>query len=155
VHAFVLVIHIVSGSLGLLLGPVVMTAPKRPGRHPRLGYTYQGLTAAMCLSSFGLVACKPELWWLGVIGAATWGAALGGWWARRRRFNGWLAWHIGLMCGSYISFVTAFLVVNLGLDQPIAWALPTVVGTPLIARTTVRYLRPGSSLAGLAPPPER
>jgi len=34
------------------------------------------------------------------------------------------------MCGSYISFVTAFLVVNLGLGSPVAWLASTVVGTP-------------------------
>ena len=142
-HTFVIMVHVTAGSLGLLVGPAAMLVPKRPGRHPWLGRAYQGLTAALCLSAFGLVGYKPSLWWLGVIGAVTWAAALGGWWVRRRRFNGWLPWHIGLMCGSYISFATAFLVVNLGLGSPLAWIAPTVVGTPLIARATVRSLRPG------------
>jgi hypothetical protein len=39
-----------------------------------------------------------------------------------------------MMCGSYISLTTALLVVNLGLGSVFAWALPTVAGTPLIAR---------------------
>ncbi len=136
-----LTVHILAGTLGLLVGPAAMLAPKRPGLHPRLGLTYQVLTGLLCASAFGLVALKPSLWWLGVIAMATWAAALGGWWARRRRFSGWLLWHVGLMCGSYISFVTAFLVVNLGLGSPIAWIAPTVVGTPLIARTSVRVAR--------------
>ncbi len=141
-YDFVITIHVIAGSLGLLAGPAAMLAPKRPGGHPRLGYAYQALTAALCLTAFGLVAFRPTLWWLGLIAAATWAAALGGWWARRRRFNGWPAWHIGLMCGSYISFVTAFLIVNLGLGSPLAWIAPTLIGTPLIARTTARSLRP-------------
>ena len=133
--------------LGLLLGPAAMLAPKRPGRHPWLGRAYQALTAALCLSAFGLVAYKPALWWLAVIGAATWGAALGGWWVRHRHFDGWLAWHIGLMCGSYISFVTAFLVVNLGFGSIPAWILPTLIGTPLIGRATARAIRPRRTAA--------
>lgn len=141
-HAVVLVVHIVCGSLGLLVGPAAMLAPKRPGRHPLLGRTYQVLTGGLCLSAFGLVAYRPSLWWLGVIGALTWAAALAGWWVRRAAFRGWLIWHINLMCSSYISFVTAFLVVNLGLSSPVAWILPTALGAPLIARATVRALRP-------------
>ncbi|SEG89641.1 hypothetical protein SAMN05216223_120151 [Actinacidiphila yanglinensis] len=140
-HAVVLVIHVVAGSLGLLVGPAAMLAPKRAGRHPLLGRSYQVLTGALCLSAFGLVAYRPSLWWLGVIGALTWAAALAGWWVRRAAFRGWVVWHINLMCSSYISFVTAFLVVNLGLGSPVAWILPTAVGTPLIARATVRALR--------------
>jgi hypothetical protein len=50
-------------------------------------------------------------------------------------------WQVGLMCGFYISFVTAFLVVNLGLGSPVAWVLPTLLGTPLIACTSVRVAR--------------
>lgn len=133
-----LVVHIAAGSLGLLTGPLAMLAPKRRGRHPLLGRAYQAMTAALCLSALGLVLYRPGLWWLGVIAAATWAAALGGWWAARRRFRGWIVWHLNLMCGSYVSFVTAFLVVNLGLGSPVAWILPTLVATPLIARANVR-----------------
>lgn len=133
-----LAVHIAAGSLGLVVGPLAMLAPKRPGRHPKLGTTYQISTAILCLSAWGLVAYRPDLWWLGVIAAATWAAALGGWWAARRRFHGWVLWHLNLMCGSYISFVTAFLVVNLGLKSVVAWIVPTLVGAPLIARGNLR-----------------
>jgi hypothetical protein len=43
-----------------------------------------------------------------------------------------------MMCGSYISLTTALLVVNLGLGSVLAWALPAVAGTPLIARRAYR-----------------
>jgi len=40
------------------------------------------------------------------------------------------------MAGSYVSLVTALLVVN--WSSPLAWILPTVIGTPLIARSAAR-----------------
>ena len=72
--------------------------------------------------------------------AATEVAALVGWEVRRRHASGWLGWHIRLMGGSYISFVTAALVVNWA--SPLAWVLPTVIGTPLILRAVKRAGRP-------------
>jgi len=42
------------------------------------------------------------------------------------------------MCGSYVSLTTALLVVNLGFGSVVAWTLPTVVATPLIARRAYR-----------------
>jgi len=44
------------------------------------------------------------------------------------------------MCGSYISLVTALLVVNFP-GSPIAWVAPTAVGTPLITWTNIRLAR--------------
>lgn len=145
-------VHIAVGSLGLVLGPTAMLLPKRRGWHTRLGVTYQGLLAALCLSAFGLVALDPSIWWLAVIGAATWAAALAGWWVRRRRVRAWLPLHISFMCGSYVAFVTAFLVNTWG--APLSWILPTVIGSPLIAITAARAgsrprrpARPGPALS--------
>jgi hypothetical protein len=149
---FLLTTHIAAGSLGLLAGPMAMLMPKRPGWHPRLGLAYQLLIALLCLSAGGLVILKPSLWWLGVIAALTWAAALGGWWARRHQPRGWLQLHVSLMCGSYISLVTALLVVN-APGSPIAWLGPTAVGTPLITWTNIRLARrpPGRRSAGPGP----
>jgi hypothetical protein len=129
-----LIIHIVSGSLALLVGPVAMALPKRHGWHTRLGTGYVALVSLLSASAIGLAAMKPALWWLGVIAGLTLAAVLVGRELRRRHPPGWLPLHISMMCGSYISLTTALLVVNLGLDSAIAWILPTVVGTPLIAR---------------------
>jgi hypothetical protein len=142
VHAAVLVLHVVSGSAGLVLAPFVLAAPKRPGRHHRLGYAYQAAVAGVAATAVGLAAFHwSRLWWLAVIGLLTETAALGGLAVRLRRSPGWVPWHVSLMCGSVISLVTALLVVNLG--GPIAWIAPTVVGSPLIAvaarRAAVRY----------------
>jgi hypothetical protein len=137
-RTLLLTVHISSGTLGLLAGPLAMLLPKRRGWHPRIGRIYQLCVALICLTAVGLAVMQPALWWLGVIAAATWAAALAGWQLGRRRPPGWLPWHISLMCGSYISLVTALLVVNLGVHAIIAWALPTVVGSPLIARAAYR-----------------
>jgi hypothetical protein len=142
-------IHIASGSLALLAGPAAMVVPKRHGWHTRLGTGYVLLTGLLCASAIGLAAMKPALWWLGVIAAATLAAALAGRELRRRHPPGWLPVHISMMCGSYISLTTALLVVNLGRGSVLAWVVPTVVGTPLIAaraRRAAGQCRPGCAI---------
>ncbi len=145
-----LIVHVAAGSMGLVVAPVAMLAPKRRGRHTSTGVVYQGATAALCASAIGLAALRPALWWLGLIAVATEAAALGGWLVRRRRRPGWLPMHVSLMCGSYISFVTAFLVVNLGLGSWPAWIAPTLIGSPLIARAALRHGRPRLSGAAVS-----
>lgn len=55
--------------------------------------------------------------------------------------NRWLARHIGMMGGAYISAFTAFLTVNLHFDGPawIIWLSPTIVMVPLMQYWTWRY----------------
>ena len=133
----VLGLHIAAGSAGLIVGPLAMVARKHRGAHTRLGMTYHALVAVLTCSAIGLVLFAPgRLWPLGLIAIATEAAALAGWLARRRARPGWLPVHISLMCGSYVSFLTAFLVVN--WSSPLAWALPTLLGSPLIALTAAR-----------------
>ncbi len=57
--------------------------------------------------------------------------------------NRWFFNHIGRMIGSYISAVTAFLVVNLDnlLPPLIIWLGPTVIGSILISVFTTYYKR--------------
>jgi hypothetical protein len=137
VHALFLVVNVASGSAGLLLGPVALLAPKRRGLHTRIGLAYQGAIAGVATSAVALAALAwGRLWWLALIAVATEAAALGGLAARRRRFAGWLPWHVSLMCGSYVSLVTALLVVN--WSSALAWILPTVVLSPAIAVLAAR-----------------
>lgn len=158
-HDVLLTAHVVAGTTGLVLGPVAMALPKRPTRHPRVGLAYQAAVAILTLSALGLASLRAsELWWLAVIALLTETAALVGWWARHRRFSGWLAWHVRLMCGSYVSLVTALLVVN--WSSPLAWILPTIIGAPLIARASARASagdRPRTSASARATgsPPEQ
>jgi uncharacterized membrane protein len=53
----------------------------------------------------------------------------------------WWFTHIGSMGGSYISAVTAFVVVNVELPQYnwVLWILPAAIGSVLIARTIKKY----------------
>jgi len=150
-HTIFLGVHITAGTIGMPPGPLALTVPKRAGWHPRLGVAYQGAVAVMTASALGLAAPAPgRLWWLGLIAVATEAAALAGWAVRRRHSSGWLGWHIRLMCGSYLSFVTAALVVNWA--NPLAWVLPTAVGTPLIIWTVKRATHP--SIRPSTPPPQ-
>ncbi|HEX8495882.1 MAG TPA: hypothetical protein VF661_01705 [Actinomycetales bacterium] len=145
-HTVLLVLHVAAGMVGLLLGPVAMLVPKRTGWHPRLGLVYQGVVAVMTGAALALVALDPaRLWGLGLIAVATEAAALAGWRERRRAATGWLPRHVRLMCGSYVSFVTAALVTN--WSSPLAWILPTVIGSPLIALAVHRVKTPTSPIA--------
>lgn len=143
VRTTLLVAHITCGALGLIVGPLAMRAPKRPGRHPALGRVYQGLVAVLCATAIGLVPFRPEVWPLAVIAVLTEAAALGGWWMRVHQPHDWIRHHIALMCGSYVSFVTAFLVVQYQ-DALWPWVLPTLVATPLITRATLRHRSPSA-----------
>lgn len=127
-------LHVGSGSLGLLLAPFGLAARKARGRHTRIGWVYAGLVTVLAVSAVGLAALhRAQLWWLAAIAVATELAVLGGLAARRRGSD---VWHVSLMCGSYVSLVTALLVVNLG--GPVAWILPTAAGSPVIAWTARR-----------------
>src|SRR3954454_2161182 len=127
-----LALHIASGTLGLLLGPVAMRAPKRRGRHTDAGTVYFWAMAAVCASAAVLAVLDwHRLWWFLPIAAFSYANALVGYLAVRIRPEGWLRAHIGGMGGSYIALVTALLVVNVDQTLPIVWFLPTIVGTPI------------------------
>lgn len=54
----------------------------------------------------------------------------------------WLGTHIGRMIGSYISAFTAFLVVNIQIEQMwIIWLAPTLVGSVLISIFIARFTK--------------
>lgn len=134
-HTAFLAIHIAAGSLGLILGPVAMFAPKRRGRHTRVGGVYHWTMLTVCLSAVALAIVDwSRAWWFVPIAAFSYANALRGYVAVRRRRPGWLPRHIGGMGGSYIALVTALLVVNAGVAAWWAWSLPTIVGTVLIRR---------------------
>jgi hypothetical protein len=145
-----LAIHVVFGTAGLILGPVAMTAPKRRGRHTIVGVGYQAATAGLCATAVGLAALDLSLWWLGLVALGTEATAAGGWLVQKRRRPGWLPWHVSLMCGSYVSFLTAFLVVNTK-GNPTAWIAPTVIATPLIALAARRAGRTPSGTTPASP----
>jgi hypothetical protein len=137
----ILIAHITLGTAGLILGPVAMTARKRPGLHTKTGEAYHWVMLGVCLSA-GILAVLDwdRIWWFLPIAAGSYAFALVGYVAAKRRWRGWLRAHVAGQGGSYIAMVTAVLVVNWetltgtrGAVSPWAWALPTIVGTPIIA----------------------
>lgn len=109
IHTTLLALHVASGVTGLLIAPAALAAPKRRGRHTRLGYAYLVAVTGVCASAVGLAALHwSRLWWLAAIGVATEAAALTGLVVRLRRPPGWVPLHVSFMCGSYVSLVTAF-----------------------------------------------
>ena len=141
-HAVLLATHVAAGCTGLVVGAAALLAPKRRGRHVRLGLAYQAVVAVMTSSAVVLALwAQPVLWGLLVIAVATEAAALSGFVVARRRRPGWLPVHVSLTAGSYVSFLTAALVVN--WSSPLAWVLPTVVGSPVIAWASRRAGRGG------------
>lgn len=55
----------------------------------------------------------------------------------------WLRRHIALMMGTYISTLTAFLVVNVKNVNPgwLVWLLPTFIFTPLIVYWSKKFIK--------------
>ncbi len=140
--------HIVSGSLGIALGPVVMwreTQLLRAGKaaHSPAGGIYQATVMLICVSAIALViTSRPDLWWLIPVAAASYALALLGRVAGARRFRGWMPAYVHGIGGSYIALVTALVVVALTVDGPVRagqfevvpWVAPAAVGTVLIER---------------------
>jgi len=136
VHTALLVPHVAAGTLGLALGPLAMVLPKR-ARHAVVGRVFVGVTVVMTTTALALALLSlPGNAHLAVIATATLAACVAGLVVRRRRRPGWLRPHVVLMLSSYTSFTTAFLLTV--WDSPLAWVLPTVVGSPLIALTVRR-----------------
>lgn len=144
-HTVMLAIHVAAGSVGLLLGPVVIVHESRrltAGTRltGRSSTAYDTAVFVVCVSAIMLVAsARPELWWLIPVSAFSSGLVLLARWAARHRRRGWLHGYTHGRGGSYISLVTAFIVVALTVDGPLTgaaalvpWLAPTLIGTVLI-----------------------
>lgn len=142
IHTALLAGHVAAGTVGLLLGPVVVRQDSRrivAGERSTsaAGGIYRGLVLLVCLSAVALVVeNRPELWWLIPVSALTYALAVLARDAARRRYRGWLHGYVHGQGGSYIALVTAFVVVALTVDGPVTgtaqllpWLAPTVLGT--------------------------
>ena len=137
----ILTVHIALGAVGLILGAIALLARKRRGRHTIVGEGYHWIMLSVCVTATLLAILDwQRLWWFVYIATGSYALALLGYVAAKRRWPGWLRVHITGQGGSYISMVTAVLVVNWqrltgdsGLTSPWAWILPTVIGSPIIA----------------------
>jgi hypothetical protein len=137
----ILMVHIALGTAGLVLGVVAMTARKLVGVHTRAGEAYHWVMLGVCMSAGTLAILDwQRIWWFLPIAVGSYAFALLGYVAAKRRWRGWLRAHLAGQGGSYIAMLTAVLVVNWetltgtrGTASPWAWALPTLVGSPIIA----------------------
>jgi hypothetical protein len=88
------------------------------------------------LTALGLVAFEPEaLWGLSLLAALAAALAILGWLAPRQRKRAWVRMYAHGQGGSYISLVTALLVVSVsGPATVAAWSVPTLIGVPMIEK---------------------
>ena len=133
-RSVLLVSHVAAGAAGLLIGPAAMAAALEDRRDTRSARAYRVAVAVLTASAAGLVALNPTLWPFLLLAAGTEAAVL------MARTAGPLDRHVRLVCGSYVSLVTALLVVSWGSIA--AWVLPTVVGTVLVERAAASTRRP-------------
>ena len=148
--------HVAAGTVALAAGLLAIFSRKGRGLHSRAGEVYHAAVLAVCLSAAGLSCLRwDSLWWFLPIAAGSYAFALVGYAAGKLRRGRWLVWHISGMGGSYIAMTTALLVVNWraltgenGVQAPLAWALPTLVGAPLlsIARRRATRGRPAAAV---------
>jgi hypothetical protein len=142
--------HIATGLTAVATGAIAATAPKRRGRHPRLGLIYLWAIAGVFTTALTMAALRwPHDTHLVVIGTIAFATATGGYLARRRHQPGWRSWHIAGMGSSYIALLTGFYVDNgpnlpvWNLLPPISfWFLPTLIGLPILLRALARHRTP-------------
>lgn len=153
----ILALHITLGIAALILGPMSMFSKKRRGVHTRAGEFYHWLVLGTCAGAVALsILDWDRIWWFLPIGLGSYAFALLGYLAAKRRRSGWVRLHIIGQGGSYIALVTAVLVVNWlplfgtrGIHSPLAWTLPTVIGSPLIGWAIARWRRNTPAHPGL------
>jgi uncharacterized membrane protein YeaQ/YmgE (transglycosylase-associated protein family) len=146
--SFIIAFHAVAATALVVTGLVMLLAPKRRrGRHGRLGDVYFWLLAIALGSGMVVGLRDPALSPFEIATPPTFALGLGGWLLAKRRPRGWLQWHIAGQGGSYIGVITATLFQIVPRVTPdsaviyaLIWALPTIVGSVLIARTTARRL---------------
>lgn len=125
-RSIVLMSHIAAGVAGLLIGPAAIGASLHDRRDTRPVRAYRLAVTTLTATAVALVALNPGLWPFLLLALGTQVAVLMSRTVRR------LDRHVRLVGGSYVSLVTALLVVSWGSIA--AWVLPTVVGTVLVER---------------------
>lgn len=143
----IVAIHVAAGIVCVIVGIVAMVSAKRPGRHPGAGSVYFWSLAVVFLSMTVLSVIRwPEDNHLLLLGIISFGTAVVGREARRRRKPGWVPVHIIGMSVSYIALITAFYVDN-GPNLPLwrelpplaFWILPSAFGVPILVRVLKRH----------------
>lgn len=152
-------VHVLFALVAVVAGAIAMLSAKRAGRHPFFGsiyyWTLAGATAfALVLSAMRWSHNYP----LAILGTLSFGAALLGRTARRRRWRSWVRLHIASMGTSYVLMLIAFYVDN-GKNLPLwkelphiaYWLLPPAVGIPVILFALAKYWSAARSEAWVKP----
>ena len=138
-HDQVVWLHVASGAVGLLTGPLWLAARSLGRRGDGLAWTYQVAVAAVAGSGAVLAVAAPGLAWLLPVAVLTAGLAVAGALARRQDRPHWRTLQPHLLGGSYIALVTGALVASTG--DPVWWVLPALVGQVPIAAAKRRLHR--------------
>ena len=143
----IVALHVLLGLACVITGAVAMLSPKRQGRHPIFGTIYFWCLLAVLVSAGGLSAVHwTRDYPLFILGSLSFTAALAGRTAMRKRWRGWVRWHITGMGVSYVLLLTAFYVDN-GKSLPFwkelpsiaYWLIPGAIGVPIICRALLRH----------------
>lgn len=132
--------HILCGFLSLIAGAVAIYVKKRRGVHTKVGNFYFYAVTVTCISAVVLSILNwDRSSYLFFIALFSYSFLIRGYFALKKRNEGWLKRHIGGMVGSYIAMTTAFLVVSgqyipliKSLPPILLWFLPSIVGVPVI-----------------------
>lgn len=147
IQVILLIIHIIMGCFCLVTGAINFLVKKEKGYHTTIGEWYHISYLFVFITSIGMALINwSESAYLFYIAIFSYGLALFGYLARKKRWKGWVSMHIGGMSGSYIGIITAVLVVN-STDIPLInqipfpwlWFIPTLIGTPIIIIANKRY----------------
>jgi hypothetical protein len=151
-----LVVHALAALATGVTGVLTFSRPKRSVRHPRWGVRYLWAYTVVFLTAIILSARDfPTDAYLVVLATLGYGAALGGYGARRFRQkprirrvlgNQWIVAHIVGMIGSYVALWTAFYVDNAHLIPGLSalppltfWVLPSLISLPFVVLSLSRF----------------
>ena len=139
--------HVIAGFAAVVTGLVAMLSAKGPGGHPSAGiWYYRSLVVVFCTMAVLSALRWSHDYHLFTLGGLALAAAVVGRRAAPSRPGGRVPVHVTGMGLSYILLLTAFYVDN-GPNLPLwkllpsvaYWALPTLVGAPLILRVLLTH----------------
>jgi uncharacterized membrane protein len=149
-----LIIHVVSASIALSLGAALLALNKRLPLHARLGPIYHWTMLVVAVAALAISVQRGRAVIFTYLAPPSYALALLGYVSARRRFAGWLRWHITGQTGSYVALLTAFGIQLASRFVPreliavhpqvALWTLllvPAAVASPFISRTQLRWNR--------------